>query len=161
MSPTEAEVPLHKKNETSDQLEDGDLTDELLEWARAKRTAVSETTPDRMGPPQGTEFEPELDPPDSESMPSGVETAAPVKSKQQPKVLVLALDESAADGTRAHLFDDIQGARQFVETVVETGLNPDRIIIFRCTPMDFNVTCRVVVTIGEPEQQPAVSSQQA
>ena len=144
-------MPLRKKNESSEQLEDEALTDELVEWARAARAAVSETMPGKIGSPQGTEFEPELHPSDSESMPSGGETAAPIKPKQQLKVLVVALDGSAADRVQAYLFDDTQEAGRFIETLVETGLNPDRIIVFRGTPMNFNVTYRLVVTIGEPE----------
>ena len=151
MSPTEAEVPLRKKNESSEQLEDEALTNELVEWARAARAAVSETMPGRMGSPQGTEFEPELHPSDSESMPSGVETAAPIKSKQQLKVLVVALDESTADRAQAYLFDDTQEASQFIETLVDTGLNPDSIIVFWGTPINFQVAHRLVVTVGEPE----------
>jgi len=128
----EAEVVLHKRNEPSDQLEDEDLTDELVEWARVKRAAASET------------------------MPSGVKTAAPIKRKQQPKILVVALDESAADRVQAYLFDDTQAASQFIETLVEIGLNGNRIIVFQGTPMQ--TTYRVVVTIGEPEQEPTVST---
>ena len=120
----EAEVPPHKRNEPSDPLEDGNLTDELVEWARARRAAVSET---------------------------GIKTAAPIKSKQQPKVLVVTLGERAADRAQAHLFDDTQGASQFIETLVDTGLNPDRIIVFWGMPINFKVTHRLVVTIGEPE----------
>jgi hypothetical protein len=151
MSPTEAEVPLRKKNESSDQFEDEVLTDELVEWAKAKRAAVSETMPGRMGSPQAAEFEPELHPSDSESMASGVETTAPIKPKQQLKVLVVALDESAADRAQAYLLDDSQEASQFIETLVETGLNPERIIVFWGTPINFKVTRRLVVTVGEPE----------
>jgi hypothetical protein len=151
MSSTEAEVPLRKKNESSEQLEDEALTNELVEWARAARAAVSETMPGRMGSPQGTEFEPELHPSDSESMVSGVETTAPIKPKQQLKVLVVALDESAADRAQAYLFDGTQEASQFIETLVETGLNRDRIIVFCGTPINFQVARRLVVTIGEPE----------
>jgi hypothetical protein len=132
MSPSEAQVVRHKKNEASDQLEDEALTDELVEWARAARAAVSDTVPGE------------------------VETTAPVKSKQQPRILVLALDESAADRAQAHLFDDTQEAGQFIETLVETGLNRHRIIVFRSTPI--HATYRLVVTIGEPEQQPTLSS---
>ena len=144
-------MPLRKRNEPSEQLEDEDLTEELLEWAEARRVAVSETIRGRMGSPQGTEFEPELHPSDSESMASGVETAAPIKSKQQLKVLVVALDESTADRAQAYLFDDTQEASQFIETLVDTVLNPDRIIVFWGTPINFKVTRRLVVTIGEPE----------
>ena len=151
MSSTEAEVPLRKKNESSDQLEDEALTDELVEWARAARAAVSDTVPGRMGYPEATEFEPELHPSDSESMPSGLETTAPIEPKQQLKVLVVALDESAADRAQAYLFDGTQEASQFIETLVETGLNPDRIIVFCGTPINFQVARRLVVTVGEPE----------
>jgi len=154
----EAELVRHKKNESSDQLEDEALTDELVEWARAARAAVSETMPGRMGSPQGTEFEPELHPSDSESMVSGVETAAPIEPRQQIKVLVVALGESAADRAQAYLFDDTQGASRFIETLVETGLNRDRIIVFWGTPVNFKVTRRLVVSVGEPEQQPTLSS---
>ena len=126
-------MPLHKKNESNDQLEDADLTDELLEWAEARRAAVSET------------------------IPSGIVTAAPVKPKQGPKVLVVTLEESAADGAQAHLFDDIEGASLFVEAKVDSGLDPDRIIVFQGTPVNFNVIHRPVVTIGESEQPPASS----
>ena len=149
---------LRKKNEPSDQPEDEDLTDELLEWARVRGVAVPETMPDTMEPSQGTKSEPELQPSGWESVPSAVETAAPIKPQQQPKILVVTLDESATDRAQAYLFDDTQGASQFIETLVKTGLNPDRIIVFWATPMNFNVTCGLVVTTGEPELQPTVSS---
>jgi hypothetical protein len=132
MSPSEAQVVRHKKNEASDQLEDEALTDELVEWARAARAAVSDTVPGE------------------------VETTAPVKSKQRPRILVVALDGSAADRVQAYLFDDTQEAGRFIETLVETGLNRHRIIVFRSTPI--HATYRLVVTIGEPEQQPTLSS---
>ena len=144
-------MPLRKNNESSDQLEDEDLTDELLEWAEARRAAVSETMPGRMGSPEETELELELHPSDSESMVSGVETTAPIEPKQQLKVLVVTLDESAADRAQAYVFDGTQEASQFIETLMDTGLNPDRIIVFWGTPVNFNVTRRLVVTVGEPE----------
>ena len=147
----EARVRLRKKNEPSDQPEDEDLTDELVEWARARGVAVPETMPDRMEPSQGTKSEPELHPSGPESMASGVETAAPIKPQQQLKVLVVALDESAADRAQAYLFDGTQEASQFIETLVETGLNRDRIIVFCGTPINFQVARRLVVTVGEPE----------
>ena len=132
MSPVEAEAVRHKKNDSSDHFEDEALTDDLVEWARAARAAVSETVP------------------------SGVETAAPIKSKQEPKILVVALDDRAADRVQAYLFDDTQGASQFIEALVKIDLNRDRIIVFRGTPI--HTTYRLVVTIGEPEQQPTVST---
>ncbi len=132
MSPLEAVAVRHKKNEATDQLQDEALTDELVEWAEARRATASGI------------------------MPSGVETAAPIKSKQRPKVLVVALDESAADRVQAYLFDDTQDASRFIETLVGMGFNRDRIIVFRSTPM--YATYRLVVTIGEPEQRPTVSA---
>ncbi|UCH86500.1 MAG: hypothetical protein JSU97_08240 [Dehalococcoidia bacterium] len=144
-------MPLRKSNESSDHLEDEDLTDELVEWANARRASVSETTPGRMGSPEGAEFEPDLYPSDSESMLSGAETAALIKSNQQPKVLVIALNEITADRAQAYLFDDTQEASQFIETLVETGLDPDRIIVFCGTPMNFQVSHRLEVTVDEPE----------
>jgi hypothetical protein len=151
-------MPLHKRNESSDQLDDEDLTDELVEWAMARRAAVSETTSERVGPSEGTKSEPDGGNSGSGKMSSGVETAAPIKSKRQLKVLVVALDESALDRAQAHLFDDTEKASRFIETLVESGLNPDRIVVFRGTPMNFNMTYRPVVTIGEPEQRPRASS---
>jgi hypothetical protein len=132
MSPVEAEAVRHRKNGPSDHPEGEDLTDELMEWARATRAAYPET------------------------MPGVVETAAPINAKQQPKILVVALDESAARRVRVHLFDDTQAASRFIETLLEIGLNPDRIIVFQATPI--HTTYRLVVTIGEPEQPPTVST---
>ena len=153
----EGEVPLHRKNERSDQLGDEDLTDDLVEWAKDRMAAVSETTPGRLGPREGADPEPELHQSSSESVPSGVQAAGPIKPKQQPKVLVVALEESAADRGQAHFFDDSQVASQFIASLVESGLNPDRIIVLRGTPMNFKVAHRPVVTIGEPGQQPTIS----
>jgi len=145
-----------KDSELSDQREDEDPTDDVVQWAKDRMAAVSETTPGKMGPPQYGKPDSEPQPLDSESTPNEVETAPPTKLKRQARILVLALDESAAEQGQAYLFDDSQDAAHFIESIVESGLHPNRVIVFQGTPLDIKVTYRTVVTIDEPGHQPTV-----
>jgi hypothetical protein len=151
-------VLLRKENDPGDESQDGDPTDEMVQWARDRVAAVSETTPGKMGPPQATELESDPDPSASDNIPSGVETGVQTTLKQERKILVVVLPESTTDQSQAHLFDESQEASLFMETLVESGVNPDGVIVFWGTPMNFNVTYRPVVNIDEPEQEPTIAS---
>lgn len=131
-----------RKNEDSDRNDkERDLTAEMLEWAK-----------DRIGSAPKT-------------MPSGVEPVEPTKAKreatklkQEPKVLVVALNEGATQDGQAHFFDDGEEASRFIETLMEGGLEAERIIVFHGTPMNVNVSYRPVVAIEQPEQDQPVAS---
>lgn len=98
-----------------------DLTAQVLEWAR-DRTAV-----DRSG--------------------SARETKPPQegKARARPTVVVIALQGDSADRGEAHLFEDLQAAGRFVETLVENGLDQEHLIAFSCTPLAVSVSYRPVV----------------
>jgi len=149
-----------KDSEPHDQRENENPTEDMVQWAKDRMAAVSETAPGRMGPPQYSEPDSEPHPPDSEYAPNEVKTAPLTKPDRQAKVLVVALDESVAEQGQAYLFDDGQDATHFIESIIEGGLNPHRVIVFRGTPLGLKVVYRAVVTIDEPVHKPTVVSEQ-
>jgi hypothetical protein len=57
------------------------------------------------------------------------------------------------DWGEAHLFDDAASAASFVASLVEGGLDQERIAVFTGRPMAINVTYRPVVEIKKEEEE--------
>ena len=73
-----------------------------------------------------------------------------------PSVIVVAFHEGRDNVGEAHLFDDLQVAGRFVETLVEDGLDQQRLSVFSCTRLSVHLTYRAVVHLkaGEPRVEP-------
>ena len=113
-----------------------DLTAQVLDWARDRTEALEGN-----GAP-------------SEAKPSQEgKRSQETKTKAPPRVVVIALDESSDNRGEAHLFEDLESAGRFVETLVEDGLNEHRLAVFNCTQVNVRLTYRAVVHLRESEAQ--------
>jgi len=127
-----------RKNQSAEPVQEkDDLTAQVLDWARDRTEALegcSET---------------------SEAKPSG-ETPQETKTGVSPSVIVVALHEGRDNCGEAHLFDDLQCAGRFVETLVEDGLDQGRLTVFNCTQLNVHLTYRAVVHLkaGEAKEEP-------
>jgi hypothetical protein len=111
-----------------------DLTAQVLHWARDRTEAFE-------GGSAVTEVKP------SQEMEMDTET----KPRVSPRVIVVALNEGADDRGEAHLFEDLQAAGHFVETLVEDGLDQQRLTVFNCTQLNVHLTYRAVVHLKTSE----------
>ena len=127
-----------RKNQSTEPVQEkDDLTAQVLDWARDRTEALegcSET---------------------SEAKPSG-ETPQETKAGVSPSVIVVALHEGRDNCGEAHLFDDLQCAGRFVETLVEDGLDQGRLTVFNCTQLNVHLTYRAVVHLkaSEAKEEP-------
>jgi len=108
-----------------------DLTDQMLQWAR-DRIATERSAPI----------------PDGESVVASADPAPHAR----PCLIVIATREGIADWGEAHLFDDLQSAASFVASLVEGGVDQERITVFNSRPMTVSVTYRPVVEIKREEE---------
>jgi len=114
-----------------------DLTAQVLHWARDRTEAFEGGSPAiDVKPSQETEPKP----------------------KASPRAIVVALHEGTDNCGEAHLFEDLQAASHFVETLVEGGLDQQRLTVFNCTQLSVHLTFRPVVHLntGETPEEPAV-----
>lgn len=119
-----------------------DLTAQMLDWARDRTEALEgDGGPSEPKPSEETN---RLD----EGKPS-----QETKTKAPPRVVVIALDESSDNRGEAHLFEDLESAGRFVETLVEGGLDEHRLAVFNCTQINVHLTYRAVVHLRESEAQ--------
>jgi hypothetical protein len=120
-----------------------DLTAQVLHWARDRTEAFE-------GSSAATEVKP------SQEMETGTET----KPRASPRVIVVALHEGTDNSGEAHLFEDIQAASHFVETLVEGGLNQQRLTVFNCTQLNVHLTYRPIVHLNTSEapEEPMVQT---
>jgi len=130
-------VDQRKDQSTEPVQEKNDLTAQVLDWARDRTEALegcSET---------------------SEAKPSG-ETPQETKAGVSPSVIVVALHEGRDNCGEAHLFEDLQCAGRFVETLVEDGLDQGRLTVFNCTQLNVHLTYRAVVHLkaSEAKEEP-------
>ena len=128
-----------RKNQSAEPVEEkNDLTDQVLHWARDRTEAL--------------EGNGAL----SEAKPSQ-ETTPKTRTKASPRVIVVALHEDTDICGEAHLFEDLQAAGRFVETLVENGLDQQRLTVFNCTQVNVHLTYRAVVHLkaSEAEEEPA------
>jgi hypothetical protein len=135
-----------RKNEDSDQTEkERDLTAEMLEWAKDRIGSAPKTTPGAVEP-----LDPAKEPAKFKQ--------EPIKLRQGSKLLVVTLNEATTQEGKAHFFDDSQEASRFIETLMESGLDEGRIVVFQGTPMNLSVSYRPVVAIEKPGQDEPVAS---
>jgi hypothetical protein len=128
-------VNLHKSQSPEPVEDKKDLTAQVLHWARDRTEAFEESS-------AVTELKPAQEP----------------KPKASPRVIVIALHEGTDNCGEAHLFEELEAARRFVETIVEGGLDQQRLTVFNCTQLNVHLTYRPVVYFkasGEQEE-PAV-----
>jgi hypothetical protein len=112
-----------------------DLTDQMLQWAR-DRMASERPTP--------------------APTPTGeVVASADPTPRGRPRLIVVAAHEGMTDWGEAHLFDDPQSAASFVASLVEGGVDQERIVVFNGRPMGITVTYRPVVEISKEEEVPS------
>jgi len=130
-------VDLHKNQSTEPVQKEDDLTAQVLHWAR-----------DRTGALEGSGAASDVKPPQ--------ETIQETKTEASPKIIVVALHESADNRGEAHLFEDLQAAGRFVETLVEDGLDQQRLTVFNCTQLNVHLTYRAVVHLkaSEAKEEP-------
>jgi hypothetical protein len=116
-----------------------DLTAQVLHWARDRTEAF-----------EGSSAATEVNAPQ--------ETEPEAKPRASPRVIVVALHEGTDKSGEAHLFEDLQSASHFVETLVESGLNQQRLTVFNCTQLNVHLTYRPIVHLNtsEPPEEPAV-----
>jgi len=150
---------VHSNNDHRDEHTTTDHTEDILEWAKGKICAVSESKPFRMAPLDHSMIEPEPEPPApepelpaSETEPKTVEpkTVEPPEVstlKMATRLLVVELDEANANQGKIHLLADDQEAGRFIESLLDKGLAPDRLTALRGTRMSVNVRYRVAATI--------------
>jgi hypothetical protein len=140
-------VDLQKNDGAESVAEKEDLTAQVLDWARDRTVALEGSS---------TANEPKDEPKDEAKG-----EAKPVqesKTKPRPRAIVVALREGADDCGEAHLFEDLEAAGRFVETLVEDGLDQQRLGVFKGTQLDVHLTYRAVVRLkaSEAEEEPTV-----
>jgi hypothetical protein len=155
-------VKVGSNNDHRDEHGTTDPTEDILEWARGKICAVSESKPFIMAPLDYSMIEPEPELPASETESKTVElkTVEPetveLKTvelsevstlKMATRLLVVELDEANANRGKIHLLADDQEAGRFIEGLLDKGLAPDRLAALRGTCMSVNVSYRVAATI--------------
>jgi hypothetical protein len=151
-------VKVRSNNGRRDEHTTTDHTEDILEWAKGKICAVSESKPFRMAPLDHSMIEPEPEPPAPETEPKKVEPSSETapKTVEPPEVstfkmasrlLVVELDEANANQGKIHFLADDREAGRFIEALLDKGLAPGRLAALRGTPIDVNVRYRVAVTI--------------
>ena len=151
------EVP--SNNDHRDDQTTKDHTEDILEWAKRKICAVSESKPFRMAPLDHSMIEPEPEPPAPDPEPPASEPAPkPVEPrtveasevstfKMTNRFLVVELDEANANQGKIHFLANDQEAGRFIEALLDKGLAPGRLAALRGTRMSVNVRYRVAATI--------------
>jgi hypothetical protein len=155
-------VKVRSNNDHRDEHTTTDHTEEILEWAKGKICAVSESKPFKMAPLDHSMIEPEPELPAPETEPNTAEPrtvepkAVEPKTVEPPKVstlnmanrlLVVELDEANANQGKIHFLADDQEAGRFIEGLLDNGLAPDRLAALRGTPISVDVRYRVEATI--------------
>jgi hypothetical protein len=127
------EVGVDHRGNHEEPMNEQDLTDQMLQWAR-----------DRMATERSTSPAP---------IPTGeVVASADPAPRGHPRLIVVAAHEGMTDWGEAHLFDDAESAASFVASLVEGGLDQERITVFNGRPMGIAVTYRPVVEIKKEEE---------
>jgi len=155
-------VKVRSNNDHRDEHTTPDHTDDILEWAKGKICAVSESKPFRMAPLDHSMIEPDPEPPAPETETKAVEPKTVEPKTVEPEVveppdvstlkmangfLVVELDETNANQGKIHLLADDQEAGRFIEDLLDKGLAPGRLTALRGTRMSVNVRYRVAASI--------------
>jgi hypothetical protein len=141
-------VELQKKQSAEAVEGNQDLTARVLDWARDRTEALEGSIPP-------TEPKPSPEAKASEEAKASQEPKAPeeAKTKTSPRVAVIALDEGAHDRGEVHLFEDLQSASRYVETLLEDGLDERRLAVFNCAQVSVHLSYRAVVRLNDSEAQ--------
>ena len=126
---------LHNKDRSAGPVEGkDDLTAQVLDWARDRTEAL-----------------------DGNGAVSEAKSTQEAKGELLPKAIVVALQEGTDDRGEAHLFESLQAAGRFVETLVENGLEQERLTVFNCTQLNIQLSYRAVVHLkaNEGQEEPA------
>jgi hypothetical protein len=75
------------------------------------------------------------------------------KPKAATKLIVVVPDEGEDDWAKARVFDNPGQATALVEVLVDDGLAPERVSIFRATQMVIDVAYRPLVQLTESSKQ--------
>jgi len=154
----ETKVNQHKNHSSEPIEEKEDLTAQVLDWARDRTEALEgSSTASEAKPSQETNRD-RTEALEGSSTASEVKPSQERKTKAPPRVIVVALHEGTDNGGEAHLFEDLEAAGRFVETLVEEGLDQQRLTVFNCTPLIVHLTYRPVVQLkaSEAEEEPDV-----
>ena len=138
---------MRSNNDHRDEHTTKDHTEDILEWAKGKICAVSESRPFRMAPMDHSMIEPEPEPPAPETEPKTEERPEVSTLKMASRLLVVELDEANANQGKIHLLADDREAGRFIESLLDKGLAPARLTALRGTPINVNVRYRVAVSI--------------
>ena len=125
-------MDLRKDHDSKDVSDADGLTAQMLEWAR-----------ERVGQERG---------------PTPAVRQSSEGAKARGNVIVVALHDGTDDWGEAHLFDDVQGAGQFVQALLEGGVDEGRLTVFSTTPIGVVVSYRPVVKLKGPEQEADVAT---
>jgi hypothetical protein len=138
-------VDQRKDQSTEPVQEKNDLTAQVLDWARDRTEAL-----------EGGNETSEVKPSQETTQETPQETTERAKAGVSPSVIVVALHEGRDNCGEAHLFDDLQAAGRFVETLVEDGLDQQRLTVFNCTQLNVHLTYRAVVHLkaSEAKEEP-------
>jgi hypothetical protein len=147
-------VKVRSNNDHRDEHRTTDHTEDILQWAKGKICAVSESKPFRMAPIDHSMVEPDPEPPApeaelpaSETEPKTVEPPEVSTLKMATRLLVVELDEANANQGKIHFLADDQEAGRLIEALLDKGLAPGRLAALRGTRMSVNVRYRVAATI--------------
>jgi hypothetical protein len=128
-----------RKNQSTEPVQEkNDLTAQVLDWARDRTEALE-------GFGEASDLEPSQETPKEPPQETKTETSS--------RVVVVALHEATDNCGEAHLFEDFQAAGHFVETLVEDGLDQQRLSVFNCTQLSVHLTYRAVVHLKATEEQ--------
>ena len=131
-----------------------DLTAQVLDWARDRTEALEgDGGPSEPKPSEETNRSEEGKRSQETNRLEEGKPSQETKTKAPPRVVVIALDESSDNRGQAHLFEDLESAGRFVETLVEGGLDQHRLAVFNCTQINVHLTYRAVVHLRESEAQ--------
>jgi len=142
-----------RKNQSTEPVQEkNDLTAQVLDWARDRTEALE-------GFGEASDLEPSQETPQEtpQERPKETPKEPPQESKTETssRVVVVALHEATDNCGEAHLFEDFQAAGHFVETLVEDGLDQQRLSVFNCTQLNVHLTYRAVVHLKTTEEQEA------
>lgn len=138
---------MRSNNDHRDDHTTTDHTEDILEWAKGKICAVSESKPFRMAPLDHSMIEPEPELPASGTAPKTVEPPEVSTLKMATRLLVVELDEANANQGKIHFLPDDREAGRLIESLLDKGLAPDRLTALRGTRMSVNVSYRVAASI--------------
>jgi hypothetical protein len=141
-------VDQHKNQSTEPVQEKNDLTAQVLDWARDRTEALE-------GFGEASDLNPSQETPQERPEETPKEPPQETKTETSSRVVVVALHEATDNCGEAHLFEDLQAAGHFVETLVEDGLDQQHLSVFNCTQLNVHLTYRAVVHLKTTEEQEA------